>query len=176
MIISDALHMLAIGAFALALVWATVTDFLYLRVLNATSVLIVAVYPLYVVTAPAAIDWLGALAVAGVVFAVGFVMFVRNWFGGGDAKLLTAVALWAGPTHILPVLLITGLAGGVLALAMISPAKYLFASILPIGTRTHAGGTVEPSSGEHANLKMSVPYAFAIAVGGLWIVPNLVGL
>ena len=44
---------------------------------------------------------------------------------GGDVKLYAAVALWAGPTYILPLVLITGLAGLALALMVRSASHYL---------------------------------------------------
>ncbi|NJS13989.1 MAG: hypothetical protein HC788_04455, partial [Sphingopyxis sp.] len=51
------------------------------------------------------------LVLAGIVFAVGFVSFVVGWIGGGDVKLLTALTLWAGPSHGPELLVMTTLVG-----------------------------------------------------------------
>src|SRR5210317_1429760 len=65
---------------------------------------------------PSPVQWAGHLAAAGGVLMVGAVLFHFNWLGGGDVKLLTAVALWTG-LQTLPIYLITvALAGGLLAL------------------------------------------------------------
>ena len=47
-----------------------------------------------------------------------FVLFALGMLGAGDAKLLAAIGAWVGPTGMVWVLLLTGVAGGVLALAM----------------------------------------------------------
>ncbi len=80
---------------------------------------------------------------AAVVFAVTAMLFARGALGGGDVKLLSALALFAGAEAILAVLIIMGLTGGLLALAVI------------IGCRMGA-------------LKdQRVPYGIAIGMAGL---------
>ncbi|HEX6978903.1 MAG TPA: prepilin peptidase [Alphaproteobacteria bacterium] len=77
-----------------------------------------AVVQLFLSGAPLAeIGW--HLAVGAAVFAGGAVFFCLRWIGGGDVKLLAATALLAGPGLILPHLLITSLAGGAVALALV---------------------------------------------------------
>lgn len=49
---------------------------------------------------------------------VGFGLFCLGGIGAGDIKLITVLALWAGPDHALAFLITTALAGGVLALTM----------------------------------------------------------
>src|SRR5216110_1805611 len=56
-----------------------------------------------------AYDWAAAmytLIASAAVFAVAFVLFWRGVFGGGDAKLLTAMALLVGSHDLLDFLLI----------------------------------------------------------------------
>ena len=36
------------------------------------------------------------LAVAGASFVILFAFYLLGWFGAGDAKLITALMLWAG--------------------------------------------------------------------------------
>lgn len=60
------------------------------------------------------------LMVAAAVFTGGALLFAARAFGGGDVKLLTAVALWAGPDGILPLLLTVALIGGLLCLVLLA--------------------------------------------------------
>jgi Flp pilus assembly protein protease CpaA len=50
---------------------------------------------------------------------VGFMLFAVHAFGAGDAKLLAAVALWAGPEYVLDLVLVTAVVGGVFSLVII---------------------------------------------------------
>jgi prepilin peptidase CpaA len=59
----------------------------------------------------------GGVALA--VLAVGFLCFRLGWMGGGDAKLLAVLSLWAGSQGTVSFLLLTGLAGGGLAIALL---------------------------------------------------------
>lgn len=56
-------------------------------------------------------------AVYAVVFALGLAMFALRVLGGGDVKLLAAVAASLGFPDAMPFLAYTGIAGGVLAFA-----------------------------------------------------------
>ncbi len=64
------------------------------------------------------IGWSLAVGAGVLVAAAG--MFAMGWVGGGDAKLMTAAALWLGLNGIAPFALYTGLAGGALALALLA--------------------------------------------------------
>lgn len=55
-----------------------------------------------------------SLAIALLVFVVGILIFVMRWAGGGDVKLLAALALWTGTHCTIEFLVYTGLWGGVL--------------------------------------------------------------
>ena len=67
------------------------------------------------------IGWSLALGLGALVAGVG--MFALRWIGGGDAKLFAAGALWLGPAGAAPFLLWTAVAGGVLALGLISARR-----------------------------------------------------
>jgi prepilin peptidase CpaA len=92
---------------------------------------------------PAAAD----LALAAAVFGAGALLFGLGVFGGGDAKLLAAGALWFGTEAAWSFLLGTAVAGGVLALG------FLVWFAIPRG-----GVAVRPS----------LPYGVAIAAGACW--------
>jgi prepilin peptidase CpaA len=57
------------------------------------------------------------LGVCVAVFLAAAICWRRGWMGGGDVKLLAAVALLVPPSSVGPLLLDVALAGGVLAIA-----------------------------------------------------------
>ena len=52
--------------------------------------------------------------------AITFLMFCRDWIGGGDAKLAAAIALWMGWGAILDYAVSASICGGVLTLAILA--------------------------------------------------------
>ena len=131
-------------AFAGLLIAAAASDWRNLMVPNSYSLALAGLFPSFVLASGGSIDWTGSLVYAGVAFAVGFLLFVLRICGGGDVKLFAAVALWAGPAYFVPMLFYTTVAGGLLA-----------------------AGTDE------AFAKQPMPYAVAIAVGGLFVALQL---
>lgn len=98
-----------------------------------------------------------SIACATGLFAAGAAAFAAGMMGGGDVKLLAAVALFAGPAQILDLLLVTAVAGALLGIAVL------------------AGAPIGPVSGPgEAALRRRLPYGPAIAVGGLWVATRLV--
>jgi prepilin peptidase CpaA len=85
------------------------------------------------------------LGVAAVAFVILAGLFAMKVMGGGDVKLLTALALWVPPYIFMQLLLIMSLAGGALTIVL-------------------AGWHI--IRGERDKIK--IPYGIAIAVGGLW--------
>jgi prepilin peptidase CpaA len=83
---------------------------------------------------------LAAIGCAVAVFLVGAVPFSRGLIGGGDVKLLAAATLWAGADALPPLLLLTALIGGVLALVLLTPLGARFAA-------SHSNGGPEPAGG-----------------------------
>ena len=63
-------------------------------------------------------EWLSHVGAAAAVFIGGAVLYAFNKMGGGDVKLLTAVAFWAGFEHLTELLLYVAVAGGVLAIGL----------------------------------------------------------
>lgn len=147
-------------------------------------------YILYVAVAPHAVDWGGAITVAGISFVIGFTLFAFNLMGGGDVKLIAGLTLWAGVDFIAPFLLITGLAGGLMSLSILMFRRladhpfvggswlYLTALMsdrlglaLPIG---HLRGDGSPSRGDPT--AGSLPYGVAIAAGGFTVIYALLNI
>jgi prepilin peptidase CpaA len=93
--------------------------------------------------------WPGVAAQVGVAlaaFAVLAVLFAMRAMGGGDVKLLTALALWIEPSWFLRLIIVMALLGGVLTLV-------LGAFHLIRGRRD----------------RLAIPYGLAIASAGLWV-------
>lgn len=86
------------------------------------------------------------IGVATIVFALFAAMFAFGWMGGGDVKLLAALALWLPWQALILLLFIMSLAGGALTLGML------------VWSRLKRAGPLE------------IPYGVAIAFGGLWLI------
>jgi prepilin peptidase CpaA len=100
----------------------------------------------------------------GVAFlALAMFMFAMNWVGGGDAKLLAAASLWIGWPQAGAYLVITGLAGGALALTLLAMRSAW------VRRYAHAGPAW---LGRLATPDGPAPYGVAIAAGALLAFPN----
>ena len=145
------------------LAWAACSDAVEFEIPNRASLGLVVLYPLFVYVNPLPIDWLWGLAVAGAVFLLSFLLFMSHRFGGGDVKLLTASALWAGPNLIVSMLVVMSLTGGLLALLVWATNQV---------RRHHLAsyGDISLTGAEYAAANR-LPYGVAIAVGA-----GLVGL
>ena len=120
----------------------------------------IAIYPAHLLASPVAVDWPGALLLAIAVFAGGLMSFSAGWVGGGDVKLMTATALWVGPGSFIDFMLVTALAGGAIAVLMLSGVRFAAAQL------ADAAGFADIRD---VILGRSIPYGVAIAVGG-WAV------
>ena len=107
------------AAFVFCICYAIVSDFTRLRIANWIPATLVGLFLVYAVLRLDVSAFKAHLLLAAIVFAVGFVMFVLGWIGGGDVKLLAALTLWAGPSHGPDLLIMTTLAGGVMACALL---------------------------------------------------------
>jgi prepilin peptidase CpaA len=87
------------------------------------------------------------MAVAAIVFFVFAAAFAIGAMGGGDVKLVAAIALWLPWQAVIALLFIMSVAGGVLTLAMLIRHRL-----------AKQGGQLE------------IPYGVAIAFGGLWLI------
>jgi prepilin peptidase CpaA len=86
------------------------------------------------------------LGVALAAFAVLAGLFALRAMGGGDVKLLTALALWIAPMLFVKLLIVMALVGGALTLA--------FGAWHVMRKRRE---------------RIAVPYGVAIALAGLWV-------
>ena len=152
------------------LIMACVSDVTRRRIPNGYSIVIAACFFVASAASPERTDLVGGLWVAGAVFAVGFLAFAFGKFGGGDVKLMTAMALWAGPAAIMDFLLVTALAGGGLALIYLLPP--LAFAMTWCRVKAEQAFPVMQAVEIRSNVKTDgIPYGVAIAAGGavvLW--------
>jgi prepilin peptidase CpaA len=151
------LHVLALLALAALLVWAAVEDMRRRQISNWVSLSAAALYPLFAATSHTPLNWPVSVAIAVATLAAGFALFAANFMGGGDAKLMSAVALWAGQGLVLMFLFVMTMAGGVLAIAMLVRQRFAPAA----AAAAVGGGTT------------GLPYGVAIAAGGLMVAASL---
>lgn len=103
------------------------------------------------------------LAGAVLVLIVGFVLFAFNLFGGGDAKLMAAAALWVGWPQLAYFVFAVVLVGGVLSILVVLLRKGL--GLWPDWLVKRAAGLFTPNE--------AIPYGIAIAAGALLTVPRM---
>ena len=149
--------LIAAGAVLLA---AAAQDFLDYLIPNRLVLALVALYPVYILASGNSVDWLGGLLVGLATLAIALLLFGFRLIGGGDAKLLAATALWAGPSLLLPFLLLTAFSGGVLAMMVIATGR--LAVFFPILIRIFPQQSAVLS-------QQKLAYGVAIAAGGLFV-------
>lgn len=108
-----------LAALATALLFAAATDLRRREIDNWLNAGIALAAPLYWLAA--GLDWVTALfqvVLALLTFLVACGLFAIRQMGGGDVKLLTALALWFVPGSFVQLVIIMGVIGGVASIAM----------------------------------------------------------
>jgi prepilin peptidase CpaA len=141
-------HALGLGVVALLLIIAAISDARHYRIPNWLNAMIALTFVVSELShSSSGTELMMHLAAAALVLLGGFILFSLNLFGGGDVKLITALALWTGFAALPRFILLTTLAGGVLALLLLI-LRWLRA-------------------GRGNKIDSRVPYGIAIAVAGL---------
>lgn len=138
-----------LGALAIALLIAAFTDLRRRQIDNWLNASIAGAAPVFWWASGLTL-WPGIaiqLAVAAAAFAVLAGMFALRMMGGGDVKLLTALALWVSPAAFVKLLVIMAIAGGILTIVM-------------------GGWHIIRRRRD----RLAIPYGVAIAIGGLWVI------
>jgi prepilin peptidase CpaA len=151
----------AIFVVMVALIAAAINDALTFLIPNRYVAIIIVAFVVYAIGKPLGF-WINGVVTAAICFAIGLVLFERV-LGGGDVKLATACALWAGSDQAVLLAFVTALGGGLLALAQLSPLYRLMPA--------PPGGAV-PGNDFRSKLRRPVPYGVAIAIGGICVVIN----
>lgn len=143
--------------FPLCLATAALTDLFEMKIPNTIPLVLLAGFFALAIVLGLPLQQLGFHLLAGLlVFLVCFGFFALHVMGGGDAKLLTAAAVWYGfNASLLAFLMQVAVFGGVLTLLILlirSQSSHILALRLPV-----------PHS---LLLAKKVPYGIAIAIGG----------
>lgn len=142
---------------------AGASDFLTMRIPNwLNAVIALAFFPMALATGMPVEAILWHCLAAFVVLLFGFALFSLGLLGGGDAKLLAAAGLWFGWPALVPFLVFTTLAGGVLAIAM------KIWKMVEIEREVSEAGWMK----RWLSFKMDLPYGVAIAAGGILAFPG----
>lgn len=152
-----------LAIFPFCLVMAAINDLMSMTIPNRLSVILIAAFA---VAAPVAGLPLGEIgmhfAAAGAVLAVCLALFATGLMGGGDAKLLTACALWFGFNMSLSEFAVyVSFIGGMLTLVIVI-LRSQSEAILAIGLRLPGSLLVAKK----------IPYGIAIAIGGIMAFPS----
>ncbi|MEM9084471.1 MAG: prepilin peptidase [Pseudomonadota bacterium] len=135
-------------ALAIALIVAAISDIRERKIANWLNIAIAAGAPVFWFASGMAFwpDMAIQLGLAFVVFWAFAGLFALGWLGGGDVKLLGALALWLTPMSFLNLLLVMAFVGGGIAVAFV---------IRRIIWKPKTQGTL--------------PYGVAITAGALWV-------
>lgn len=138
-----------LAALGLALIFAAITDLRSRRIANWLNAAIAVGAPLFWWASGLPL-WPGVasqLGVALLTFAITAGLFALRAMGGGDVKLLTALALWIPPVLFFKLVILMALLGGILTLAF---------GVVHIMRRRKT--------------KISIPYGVAISAASLWVI------
>lgn len=140
-----------LGGLAIALLVAAFTDIKRRQIDNWLTFGIAAAAPLFWWASGLAlwpdVAWQFGVALASFVVLAG--LFAIRAMGGGDVKLLTALALWIPPLWFLKLLVVMALVGGVLTIVLGS---------------WHVA--------RRRRDRLAIPYGVAISSAGLWVLAS----
>ncbi len=159
--------LVAVLGFAGLLVAAAISDARFLIIPNRYCLAIALLYPAHILSTGSDVNWIGAIVIGGILLVLGFFLHAGKIIGGGDAKLVAAVALWAGTELFVDFLILTGIAGGAVALGLWLRHRL---------SRAASAGLFFLTPPDPHFAKQPMPYAVAIATGGLYVAFTLTGL
>jgi len=138
-----------LGLLAVMLIAASFWDLRSRTIPNSLNIAIALLAPIYWWSCglPLWPDAAWQIGIALLLFGLFAAAFACGAMGGGDVKLIAALALWLPWQAVLLMLVIMSLAGGALTLVMLVRKRM---------TRAEA--------------PLEIPYGVAIAFGGLWLI------
>jgi prepilin peptidase CpaA len=178
MIFSDWIEIIAAAVTIALLIAAAVNDITRYRIPNAIVYAIVAAFAVGAAFnfAWPAIVWPVLAGVA--MFVLGAGLFALGLFGGGDVKLIAAMALWTGFADLPRFLLIMGAAGGLLGLVLLlkrkrqqpaptNSAPALAEAVGPAASAAAPAPETPSAEPPRPTRKSHIPYGVGIAIAGL---------
>ena len=153
------------ACFIFLVVFAAVTDYQRMQIPNWISLALIGLFVIYAVRLASWSDIGLHVAVGAGVFAAAVVSYAFGIFGGGDVKLLGAVALWAGPEHVVEFAMLTGLLGGVLGV-LVWGARKVVHYFPALAERPGAAWNIARWGRDG-----TCPYGIPIAIAAIAVVP-----
>jgi len=150
----------SIACFLSLVLVAAASDIVMYRIPNVVVLMILVLYPIYVIVAPGEQEWLLSSGIFVLTIAVGIPLAHFKIFGGGDMKLLAGILLWAGPALAMPALFIAMVAGGLISLLMLTNVRFVIANALTSIGRESLGKIF---------LAKNMPYGVGLAFGGVFV-------
>jgi prepilin peptidase CpaA len=152
--------------FPFAMIFAALSDLFTMTIANRVSLILIATFAVLAPISGMEMATYGMhFAAAGLVLAVTFTLFAIGGFGGGDAKLLTAIALWCGFSPVLvEYLLFAALFGGWLTIGL----------VMYRGTHLEEAASARFAFLERLGRKdVGVPYGIALGAAGLYVMHSM---
>lgn len=157
------INTLSLSILPILMIVAGVGDALALRIPNKLVLIIAALFVPMAFLTRMPLSEIGIhIAIGFALLVVGIALHAFKLVGGGDAKLLAAAGLWFGSSDLLPFIVCTVLAGGVLALCV---GIWV---LISMSWEIHDA----PLADRVRNLKPNVPYGFAMAIGAILAFPE----
>jgi prepilin peptidase CpaA len=149
--------------FPALMAFAASSDIFTMTISNRVSLALVAGFLVLALLGGMGLYDIALHAAAGLtVLVIAFACFAMGWVGGGDAKVVSAAALWFGFEHLMNFLLYASLFGGALTLLLLQfrqwPLPYALAGQTWL-LRLHSK-------------ESRIPYGIALAIGALMIYPE----
>ncbi len=154
------------------MLWGAISDIRNYILSNRLCLSVALLYPLFLVSlylneTPLAWQYIGySVLIALLLFFLLLALFAYGLIGGGDVKLIPAVALWAGPALTIKFLLITTVCGGIVSLVFLCiyyiKRKYKLKSSEKINFSV-------PLSTISKIEEKNIPYGVAISTGGIYV-------
>src|SRR5438552_18181275 len=114
------LDIVRLSLFPALMAFAAASDLLTMTISNKISLLLVAGFVLLAALSGMGMhEFASHLGAGALVLIVAFVCFAMRWIGGGDAKLVTAIALWFGFNHLMDYLVYASIVGARLTLFIV---------------------------------------------------------
>jgi prepilin peptidase CpaA len=143
-----------LGALAIALIYACIDDWRRRIIENWLTLGIALVAPIFWWSNGWTFGAMGIqVAMAIVLFLIFLIFFMLGMMGGGDVKLIAALALWFPVPDMMRLLMVMAILGGLLTLGMMIRHKL-----------------------RKDESPLEVPYGIAIALAGLWTIAEVVNL
>lgn len=154
---------LPIAIFCLAMIFAGLRDLTTMTIPNwLTLALTIVFFIAALLVAMPIAEVARNTAIGFATLLVGMGLFAKGWIGGGDAKLMAAVALWLGWSQALPYFVVASVFGGGLTLLILGYRN------LPLP----AFVVRQPWAARLHDRAEGVPYGVALAAAALLIFPD----